>query len=252
VCGDGFVDPGEECDDGNTLDGDGCSHDCKIEHSCGDGIVDPGEQCDDANNIDTDGCIACKLAFCGDGFVEAGVEQCDDGNNIDGDGCSAACMVELGTRVSFTGTGCPVNTVGKSISSDQTSFTLIFDNYIVSSGAELAKDCLLTVDAAQTGWCLTVTYRGYVQIDSNLHGEENASYTLDSVSGPTSVTPLDGPLSRDWSAIDTLTPANFGFGTGIMSGPITLTAATGLQLTGTGTGAMTIDSIDGRFDYGCP
>lgn len=31
VCGDGLVMPPEECDDGNTADGDGCDHDCKIE-----------------------------------------------------------------------------------------------------------------------------------------------------------------------------------------------------------------------------
>ncbi|HET9993200.1 MAG TPA: DUF4215 domain-containing protein, partial [Kofleriaceae bacterium] len=27
-CGDGFVDPGEECDDGNTFSGDGCTDKC--------------------------------------------------------------------------------------------------------------------------------------------------------------------------------------------------------------------------------
>jgi len=31
VCGDGFVEPGEECDDGNTVNGDGCSSTCKRE-----------------------------------------------------------------------------------------------------------------------------------------------------------------------------------------------------------------------------
>jgi cysteine-rich repeat protein len=30
-CGDGIVDPGEQCDDGNTLDGDGCSSTCETE-----------------------------------------------------------------------------------------------------------------------------------------------------------------------------------------------------------------------------
>jgi cysteine-rich repeat protein len=30
-CGDGILDPGEECDDGNNLDGDGCSADCDVE-----------------------------------------------------------------------------------------------------------------------------------------------------------------------------------------------------------------------------
>jgi len=30
-CGDGVLDPGEECDDGNNIDGDGCSADCTLE-----------------------------------------------------------------------------------------------------------------------------------------------------------------------------------------------------------------------------
>ena len=30
-CGNGIVDIGEQCDDGNTNDGDGCSADCLIE-----------------------------------------------------------------------------------------------------------------------------------------------------------------------------------------------------------------------------
>ena len=29
LCGNGKLDPGEECDDGNTVDGDGCMSDCK-------------------------------------------------------------------------------------------------------------------------------------------------------------------------------------------------------------------------------
>jgi cysteine-rich repeat protein len=32
VCGDGCQDPGEECDDGNTVNGDGCSSTCTIEN----------------------------------------------------------------------------------------------------------------------------------------------------------------------------------------------------------------------------
>ena len=31
TCGDGNLDPGEDCDDGNQIDQDGCSHDCKVE-----------------------------------------------------------------------------------------------------------------------------------------------------------------------------------------------------------------------------
>ena len=66
VCGDGNVDADEECDDGNTEDGDGCSSACEIEPRCGDGSIDPGEECDDRNSRNGDGCSSeCKIeAFC--------------------------------------------------------------------------------------------------------------------------------------------------------------------------------------------
>ena len=50
-----------------------------------------GEECDDGNAIDGDGCDAnCILEFCGNGVVQAG-EQCDDGNANNGDGCTNTC-----------------------------------------------------------------------------------------------------------------------------------------------------------------
>src|ERR1051325_11179479 len=36
LCGNGRLDPGEACDDGNNLDGDGCEHDCTAA-VCGNG-----------------------------------------------------------------------------------------------------------------------------------------------------------------------------------------------------------------------
>jgi len=96
-CGDGYVDmpAGEQCDDGNTTDGDGCSSTCQLEPQCGDGILNDGEACDDGNNINGDGCSAeCTIeAYCGDGILNDG-EQCDDGNRVDGDGCSSECTIE--------------------------------------------------------------------------------------------------------------------------------------------------------------
>ena len=61
---------------------------------CGDGNLDPGEECDDGNNVSGDGCSsACREEFCGDGIIQPG-EECDDGNNVNGDGCSALCLLE--------------------------------------------------------------------------------------------------------------------------------------------------------------
>lgn len=71
-CGDGTLDAGEACDDGNNVDGDGCSANCTVEAYCGDGTLDPGEQCDDGNNENADGCSA----LCA---TEGGGEGCTPG-----------------------------------------------------------------------------------------------------------------------------------------------------------------------------
>ena len=100
-CGDGQIDPGEQCDDGNNVSGDGCDAMCVNEGDpvCGDNILQAGEQCDDGNNVPGDGCDAqCQLEpggpLCGNGEIDPG-EECDDGNNTPGDGCDEACLDEV-------------------------------------------------------------------------------------------------------------------------------------------------------------
>ncbi len=89
-CGDGIVDRGEQCDDGNAVNTDACRNDCTLPY-CGDGIVDMGEQCDDGNAVNTDACRNdCTLPYCGDGIVDMG-EECDDGNANNDDGCKNDC-----------------------------------------------------------------------------------------------------------------------------------------------------------------
>ena len=91
VCGDGFVGPGEACDDANQVDDDACGNDCALS-SCGDGKLQPGEECDDKNKDDTDACLStCVNASCGDGFVQMNVEDCDDGNASEADLCTSLC-----------------------------------------------------------------------------------------------------------------------------------------------------------------
>lgn len=99
-CGDGFADvtTGEECDDGNTDNNDGClrvrvgdHYECRLA-KCGDGHLQTGaEDCDDGNNVSGDGCSAdCKkIEICGDGILDAG-ELCDDGNDNPNDSCFVA------------------------------------------------------------------------------------------------------------------------------------------------------------------
>jgi len=98
TCRDGSVCPvGLQCvDTANTTAG---SRICAA-GDCGNGRLDPGEACDDGNNRSGDGCPADCTRPCGDGVKDPD-EACDDGNTRDGDGCSADCQVlEGGLRVS--------------------------------------------------------------------------------------------------------------------------------------------------------
>jgi cysteine-rich repeat protein len=106
VCGDGTTESPEQCDDGNVSGGDGCSAACTLE-ACGNGVLDVGEDCDDGNTANGDGCTAvCTIQICGNGTPELG-EDCDDGNVSGGDGCSAACTLEVcGNSVLDVGEEC--------------------------------------------------------------------------------------------------------------------------------------------------
>jgi cysteine-rich repeat protein len=93
VCGNGVIEAGEECDDTNVLNGDGCSLYCRIE-LCGDGLVGQGEECDAGNYFGGYNCSSrCTVVRCGDGFVDW-PEQCDDNNTVDFDGCNSECNLE--------------------------------------------------------------------------------------------------------------------------------------------------------------
>ncbi len=138
-CGDGVLQPGERCDDGNGASGDGCSHDClTVEQDfvcgapgqacvlsvvCGDRLVTGDELCDDGNVTGGDGCSAdcrqvepgysclvpglrCEAAACGDG-VRAGLEECDFSNATAG--CTD-CRIDPGWDC--TAAGCAETVCG--------------------------------------------------------------------------------------------------------------------------------------------
>lgn len=72
---------------------EGCRLDYAPCHVCGDADIDPGELCDDGNTVSFDGCSATCGSECGDGIIEP-PDQCDDGNRVLGDGCSEFCEIE--------------------------------------------------------------------------------------------------------------------------------------------------------------
>ncbi len=120
VCGDGNVDPGEDCDPGASETAT-CDLDCSLP-VCGDGYLNAaaGEVCDPGifgqetcNPVD---CLSTTYNnTCGDGIVY-GTEECDDGNTISGDGCDASCMIESSNYPTVTAlnvTGTPTGANGK-------------------------------------------------------------------------------------------------------------------------------------------
>lgn len=64
------------------------------EGRCGDGKLAFTEKCDDGNTVDGDGCDSnCTLTGCGNEIVTSS-EECDDGNHLGGDGCGPSCIAE--------------------------------------------------------------------------------------------------------------------------------------------------------------
>jgi fibro-slime domain-containing protein len=135
-CGDAQRADDEQCDDGNTTAGDGCSANCLVVETgytcdgvlctlvelCGDARRVLGEGCDDGNADGGDGCTSsCQIeagydcptpgelcvsnAVCGDGFVAFG-ESCDDANTGARDGCNAVCALEAGWECPQPGAIC--------------------------------------------------------------------------------------------------------------------------------------------------
>ncbi|MBU0458666.1 hypothetical protein KKF03_04420, partial [Patescibacteria group bacterium] len=130
VCGNGVQEPGEECDDSNLIDGDGCSATCETEIPyscdscvlCGDGVFD---DCEEAECLTLGPCTYLDIYFgglcdrnpvicsedpvCGDG-VREDPEECDEGDdnsNTTVDACRTDCKnPRCGDGVKDTGEGC--------------------------------------------------------------------------------------------------------------------------------------------------
>jgi len=135
ICGNGALGDGEDCDDGNTTDGDGCSSLClhegsvstdKLPSVCGNGVLEPGETCEsfkpglsvpakcDPKTCTHLGTASCStptaISCCSNGVIDLG-EDCDLGalNGTAGSGCSAQCLFKGSsaayTQPSFCGNG---------------------------------------------------------------------------------------------------------------------------------------------------
>ena len=130
LCGNGTVDPGEDCDDGNDAAGDGCEPDCRwtciVNPDCADGDVCNGDEiCTAATHTCGPGepremgfvcqtdprsiCLggSCIASTCGDGYVDTGGgESCEP----PGEGsCSESCRQQCTSNTECEDDGNPCN-----------------------------------------------------------------------------------------------------------------------------------------------
>jgi cysteine-rich repeat protein len=91
-----------DCSEGNTF----CDEETKeCAQLCGNGFVESGEDCDPGLNQDGERDENCNLVCqkidgCGDG-IRSATEDCDDGNNTSSDGCSDVCRFEPVSELLF-------------------------------------------------------------------------------------------------------------------------------------------------------
>ncbi|MFI5317479.1 MAG: hypothetical protein ACHQ6T_17395, partial [Myxococcota bacterium] len=125
-CGNGHLDPGEDCDDGNTANGDCCSSLCHFEatgSSCSDGnACTTGETCttgvcgggsavvcNDSNACTADSCV--PATGCVYNPTPLNGTSCNDGNACTtGDVCGAGTCAGTGTVVCNDFNGCTADT----------------------------------------------------------------------------------------------------------------------------------------------
>ena len=174
VCGDTILDPGEQCDDGNLVDGDGCDSNCSIT-ACGNNIVTAGEACDDGNLIDGDGCDSnCTATACGNGIV-TGVEVCDDGNLVDGDGCDSNCtLTGCGNAIVTAGEACDDGPSGSASCDPDCTIPVCGDGITNAAAGEVCDDGNLVsgdgcdANCTFTGCGNTIVTAGEACDDGNL------------------------------------------------------------------------------------
>jgi cysteine-rich repeat protein len=121
VCGNGIIDPAEDCDDGNAVDGDCCSATCQFEPEgspCPDGEFCNGDETCDGGGT----CLAGTPVDCSDG-VGCTDDSCDEADDVcvndpndlncpdDGLFCNGDEFCDAVSDCSFTGDPCEAGTI---------------------------------------------------------------------------------------------------------------------------------------------
>jgi hypothetical protein len=161
--------------------------------------------------------------------------------------------------ITYGGTGCPQASVGQSLSSDRTVFTLIFDQFVASAGpgvpiGESLKNCqvnvALHVPPGAGDVCLVQDARGFVQLPAGVGALETTLAHAPTNEDPpppgaiVSNVSFAGPVSRDYLRRGGLIVHYDGAAPATK--PAVLSAQVRVDASG-GQAQITMDSFDGRI-----
>jgi cysteine-rich repeat protein len=180
TCGNGILDPGEVCDDGNRESGDGCRADCLKIEECGDGIVDYGQECDEGG-VDTATCNAdCTLSACGDGYVNAAAgQECDEGG-VDTPTCNFDCTRPVcgdGHANQAAGQECDDGGVDSATCNADCTFAVCGDGYINEAAGQQCEEGAVDTATCNEDCTFAFCGDGYVNV---VAGEECDNGGVDS------------------------------------------------------------------------
>ncbi len=141
LCGNDVLDPGEDCDDGNTDPDLLCDGTCRT--ACGNGAIEPGEECD--------------LSASGDDACPAAPADCADQDactqdTLTGSECQSAC-VHAAITVNSDGDGC---CVADATSLDDSDCAVACGNFAVEAG----ETCDTAIAPGDAGACPTTCSDG--------------------------------------------------------------------------------------------
>ena len=123
-----------------------------------------------------------------------------------------ASDISLG-EPSYGGNGCPIGTASATLSPDNKTLSVLFDQYIAEAGNSVGrgldrKSCNLAVPVSIPQGIsvsiLKVDYRGFVSIPRGANARFGVEYFFAGARGPNTVENFRGPVERDFTITDNL------------------------------------------------
>jgi len=191
-----------------------------------------------------------------DGQLEQGVHivwrKCNKGHD---DGLATAFVQSL----SYGGSGCPQGSVGQALNPSQDTFTLVFDQFVASTGpgipvTEARKNCQLNVNvSAPAGWAwrlVGLDVDGFVRLPEGMEAQMKTTAFLGGNVG-TAEDEFAGPLSDSYELTQDVMQGTSQWSScdgGVT--PLNLNTQIRITTPASGTSALaTVDAIGGHIAW---